>query len=138
MGLIAQPLHALAFGSWLPLEHPAHLHLGGGGRACACEQSACAAVAGCRRAADVRGLPVGRRWRVLLAWIAFRHRAWWLLLVALAAVCWANHNGWALLAVPVVLLAARVPWQLPRWRWMFYGYYVGHLAVLALVAHLLA
>ncbi len=46
--------------------------------------------------------------------------------------------GSVLLAVPVVLLAARVQWQLPRWRWMFYGYYVGHLLVLAVVARVLS
>lgn len=74
-------------------------------------------------AAGVLPMFVDHQWAgvgsVLLAWIAFRHRAWWLLLVGLAAVCWANHSGWALLAIPVVLLATRMPGQLPRCRWAF-------------------
>ncbi|WP_258009363.1 TraX family protein [Stenotrophomonas maltophilia] len=130
-GLIAQPLHALAFGSWLPLNILLTFTLA---------VVAVHALANHRPvllllAAGVLPMFVDYQWAgvgcVLLGWIAFRHRAWWLLLVGLAAVCWANHNGWALLAIPIVLLAARVPWQLPRWRWVFYLYYVGHLAVLA-------
>nr|WP_313215530.1 TraX family protein [Stenotrophomonas geniculata] len=136
-GLIAQPLHAFAFGSWLPLN----ILLTFTFAAVAVHALANNRPVQLLLAAGVLPLFVDYQWAgvgsVLLAWIAFRHRACWLLLVALAAVCWANHNGWALLAIPVVLLAARVPWQLPRWRWAFYGYYVGHLAVLALVAHLL-
>ncbi len=138
MGLIAQPVHAFAFGSWLPLNILLTFTLAA---------VAVHALANHRPvllllAAGVLPMFVDYQWAgvgcVLLGWIAFRHRAWWLLLVGLAAVCWANHNGWALLAVPMVVLATRVPRQLPRWRWAFYGYYVGHLAVLALVAHLLA
>ena len=130
-GLIAQPLHAFAFGSWLPLNILLTFALAA---------VAVHALANHRPvllllAAGVLPMFVDYQWAgvgcVLLGWIAFRHRAWWLLLVGLAAVCWANHNGWALLAVPVVLLAARVTWPLPRWRWAFYLYYVGHLAVLA-------
>lgn len=137
-GVIAQPLHALAFGAWLPLNILLTFALAA---------VAVHALANNRPlllllAAGVLPMLVDYQWAgvgsVLLAWIAFRHRAWWLLLIALAAVCWANRNGWALLAVPVVLLAARVQWQLPRWRWMFYGYYVGHLLVLAVVARVLS
>lgn len=136
-GLIAQPLHALAFGSWLPFNILLTFALA----AVAVHALANNRPVQLLLAAGVLPMLVDYQWAgvgaVLLAWIAFRHRAWWLLLVALAAVCWANHNGWALLAIPIVLLAARMTWQLPRWRWMFYEYYVGHLAVLALVAHLL-
>ncbi|WP_401733763.1 TraX family protein [Stenotrophomonas muris] len=137
-GLIAQPLHALAFGSWLPLNILLTFALA----AVAVHALANNRTVQLLLAAGVLPMLVDYQWAgvgaVLLAWIAFRHRAWLLRLLALAAVCWANHNGWALLAIPIVLLATRMTWQLPRWRWMFYGYYVGHLAVLALVAHLLA
>ncbi|WP_432591934.1 TraX family protein [Stenotrophomonas maltophilia] len=137
-GLIAQPLHALAFGSWLPLNILLTFALA----AVAVHALANNRPVQLLLAAGLLPMLVDYQWAgvgsVLLAWIAFRHRAWWLLLAALAAVCWANHNGWALLAIPIVLLAARMTWQLPRWRWVFYGYYVGHLAVLALIAHLLA
>ncbi len=135
-GVIAQPLHALAFGYWLPLNILLTFALAA---------VAVHALANNRPlllllAAGLAPMLVDYQWAgvgfVLLGWIAFRHRAWWLLLVGLGAVCWANHNGWALLAVPVVLAVARVPWRLPRWRWAFYGYYVGHLALLALYVHL--
>jgi len=137
-GVIAQPLHALAFGSWLPLNILLTFALA----AVAVHALANNRPVQLLLAAGLLPMLVDYQWAgvgsVLLAWIAFRHRAWWLLLAALAAVCWANQNGWALLAIPIVLLAARMTWQLPRWRWVFYGYYVGHLAVLALIAHLLA
>ncbi len=130
-GLIAQPLHAFAFGSWLPLNILLTFALA----AVAVHALASHRPVQLLLAAGVLPMFVDYQWAgvgaVLLAWIAFRHRAWWLLVVGLAAVCWANHNGWALLAVPIVLLAAPA-WQLPRWRWVFYGYYVGHLAVLAI------
>ncbi|MEG0184910.1 MAG: TraX family protein [Stenotrophomonas sp.] len=89
-------------------------------------------------AAGVLPMLVDYQWAgvgfVVLGWIAFRHRAGWLLLFGFAAVCWVNHNGWALLAIPLVLAVARVRWSVPRWRWAFYAYYVGHLAVLAAYA----
>lgn len=133
-GLIAQPLHAFAFGFWLPLNILLTFALA----AVAVHALANNRSVQLLLAAGVLPMFVDYQWAgvgsVLLAWIAIRHRAWWLLLVGLAAVCWVNHNGWALLAIPVVLLAARVTWQLPRWRWAFYGYYVGHLAVLAVFA----
>lgn len=112
-------------------QHPAYLHFGG----VAVHALASHRPARLLLAAGVLPMFVDCQWAgvgsVLLAWIAFRHRAWWLLLVGLAAVCWANHNGWALLAIPVVLLATRMPGQLPRCRWAFYGYHVGDLAFLA-------
>ncbi|PJL07460.1 TraX family protein [Stenotrophomonas maltophilia] len=137
-GVVAQPLHALAFGPWLPLNILLTFALA----AVAVHALASNRPLLLLLAAGMAPMLVDYQWAgvgfVLLGWLAFRHGAWWLLLIGLAAVCWANHNGWALLAVPVLLLAARVPWQLARWRWAFYGYYVGHLAVLALIARLLA
>ncbi|WP_049457090.1 TraX family protein [Stenotrophomonas maltophilia] len=130
-GLIAQPLHAWAFGFWLPLNILLTFALA----AVAVHALASNRPLLLLLAAGVLPMLVDYQWAgvgfVLLGWLAFRHRAWWLLLVGLAAVCWANHNGWALLAIPVVLLLAQVQWKVPRWRWAFYGYYVGHLALLA-------
>ncbi|MDG6719299.1 TraX family protein, partial [Staphylococcus aureus] len=89
-GLIAQPLHALAFGSWLPLNILLTFTLA---------VVAVHAFANNRPvllllAAGVLPMFVDYQWAgvgaVLLAWIAFRHRAWWLLLVGLAAVCGVN------------------------------------------------
>ncbi|HDS1530413.1 TPA: conjugal transfer protein [Stenotrophomonas maltophilia] len=137
-GLIAQPLHALAFGSWLPLNILLTFALA----AVAVHALANNRPVQLLLAAGVLPMFVDYQWAgvgsVLLAWIAFRRCAWWPLLIALAAVCWVNQNGWSLLSIPVVLLTARVQWQLPRWRWMFYGYYVGHLLVLAVVARVLS
>lgn len=67
---------------------------------------------------------------VLLAWPAFHRRQYWLLAPAFAAICWFNGNLWA-------LGLSRVAWPVPRGRRAFYGYYVGHLACLGLVALIL-
>lgn len=42
--------------------------------------------------------------------------------------------GWALLAMPLIWILGRIPADLPRWRWAFLGYYVGHLVVLATIS----
>lgn len=57
-----------------------------------------------------------------------------LVLAAFALLCAQNGNLWALLALPLVAALSRLPGRFPRWRWAFYGYYVGHLAVLAFAA----
>lgn len=86
-GLIAQPLHALAFGSWLPLNILLTFALA----AVAVHALANNRPVQLLLAAGVLPMLVDYQWAgvgsVLLAWIAFRHRAWWLLLVGLAAVC---------------------------------------------------
>ncbi|MCE4352149.1 conjugal transfer protein, partial [Xanthomonas hortorum pv. cynarae] len=41
-----------------------------------------------------------------------------------------------LLAIPLMEVGYR-NWKLPRLRWAFYGYYVAHLAVLALAKGIL-
>ncbi|WP_294990724.1 TraX family protein [uncultured Stenotrophomonas sp.] len=137
-GVIAQPVHAWAFGAWLPLNILLTFLLA----AVAVQALVSNRALLLLLVAGVLPMLVDYQWAgvgfVVLAWLAFRHRAWWLLLVAFGALCWGNHNGWALLAIPLVLAVARVQWRLPRWRWAFYGYYVGHLAVLATAARLLA
>ncbi|PJL58741.1 TraX family protein [Stenotrophomonas maltophilia] len=133
-GLIAQPVHALAFGYWLPLNILLTFAL-------------CAAAiyaAGQRRwvvlafAAAVLPAFVDYQWAgvgfVLLAWLAFHRQRYWLLAPAFAAICWFNGNLWALGAIPVALGLSRVAWPVPRGRWAFYGYYVGHLAILVAIA----
>lgn len=54
-------------------------------------------------------------------------------LLAIGLLCLYNGNGWALLALPLMVLGY-APIQFPRTRWAFYGYYVGHLGLLAMVA----
>jgi len=134
-GLVAQPLHVLAFGYWLPLNILLTFCLAA---------MAVYALANNRQllllvAGGLLPFFVDYQWvgvaLVMLGWIAFRHRAYWLLVFGFGGLCWVNGNGWALLAIPLVLAVARVQWRLPRWRWAFYIYYVAHLAVLAAYAH---
>ncbi|QKW56714.1 conjugal transfer protein [Stenotrophomonas sp. NA06056] len=133
-GLVAQPVHALAFGHWLPLNILLTFVLAAVAvHALTSNRQLLLLVAG-----GLLPFFVDYQWAgvgfVMLGWIAFRHRVYWLLLPAFAALCWANGNGWALLAIPLVLALARVPWAVPRSRWTFYLYYVGHLALLAAYA----
>jgi hypothetical protein len=136
-GLIAQPVHALAFGYWLPLNILLTFAL-------------CASLvwladqrrwAGLALAAAILPLFVDYQWAgvgfVLLAWLAFHRRQHWLLVPAFAAICWFNGNLWALAAIPVALGLSPVAWPVPRGRWTFYGYYVAHLACIGLLAPIL-
>lgn len=130
--VFVQPLHAMAFGYWLPLN--ILFTLGAG-----------------MVVANTRSLPV-----VLLVGIAggaFVDYTWAGILVVVAAVglarnpdrlanrllfglallvlCVFNGNAWALMALPIVAVAGQLPVSVPRWRWTFLGYYALHLAVLA-------
>ncbi|MFL8905397.1 TraX family protein [Xanthomonas vasicola pv. vasculorum] len=135
-GLLAQPFHAWAFGDWLPLNvlltfalaallvwsvHGRHwLYV---------------AVFGVIGPVLVDYQWSGV-WLVLAAWGWFRTgRLEWFagVLLSMAALCWYNGNMWALASLPVLALGY-VWWPLPRLRWAFYGYYVAHLGVIALIA----
>jgi len=61
---------------------------------------------------------------------AWRVTAWAL---ATAALWWVNDSGWAIGAVPLLLLASQLDLRLPRLRWAFYALYPGHLALIWLV-----
>jgi len=60
-----------------------------------------------------------------------RQLALWVL--AAAALFVVNGNVWAVAAIPLILLLARVPIALPRLRYAFYAYYPAHLAALLVV-----
>jgi len=133
-GLFAQPVHALAFGYWLPLNILLTFAL-----------SAAVIFAAVHRnwialafAAVVLPAFVDYQWAgvgfVLLAWLWFRGGPHIAVVAAFAAICWFNGNLWALAAIPVALMLARSTAPVPRTRWAFYGYYVGHLALLAAFA----
>lgn len=151
-GIVAQPAHALAFGYWLPLNVLLAFALAAAAVWCAqCRRWWLLAL--CVGPAP---LLVDYQWSgvalVLASWHWFNSRRdlvqagasinglyfetlhdWrdypFVMVVPLCMLCAYNGNGWALLAPPV-LLAADLPWTLPRTRWAFYGYYVGHLALL--------
>jgi hypothetical protein len=44
-----------------------------------------------------------------------------------------NGNAWALIAIPIVLMAGRVALPLPRQTWIFYAFYPAHLLLLLIV-----
>jgi hypothetical protein len=75
---------------------------------------------------------------VVTAWLYFRTPTAGHALAAVASLSLlgvVNGSSWALLALPLVLLAAGVPLSVPRLRWLFWAFYPAHLAALsALVA----
>ena len=44
-----------------------------------------------------------------------------------------NSNTWALAALPIVLMAGRMPHHLSRQTWLFYGFYPAHLLLLLFI-----
>jgi hypothetical protein len=55
---------------------------------------------------------------------------WFLGTLSLTVV---NGNTWALVAIPIVLMAGRVVLRLPRRTWVFYTFYPAHLLLLLIV-----
>ncbi len=139
-GVIAQPVHALAFGYWLPLNIlltfalcAAAVH--------AVNQRGWVALAAFGFAALVLPAFVDYQWFgvwfVLLAYFAFREKSPAALIAAFVPLCVFNGNLWALVAIPVAVSLSRASWPVPRGRWAFYGYYVAHLACIGLLAPIL-
>lgn len=152
-GIIAQPFHAIAFGFWLPFNVLLTFGLAAAA-VWAIQHRRWALTAVLVLPAP---LLVDYQWTgillVLAAWHWFSTRRdllhaglsinglyfetladWrdvpYLVYLLMCILCGFNGNGWALLALPVMLLG-ELDWKLPRTRWAFYGYYVCHLAVLA-------
>jgi hypothetical protein len=156
-GVIAQPVHALVFGYWLPLNILLTF----------------AAAAGCIWALERRhwalaallcfAAPVALDyawpgvWLVLAAWAWFKNHgrsmhfllgSWdfrrerlYLVLpiwvwACMGLLCLYNGNGWALLALPVMALG-ELSARIPRAGRVFYVYYVAHLACIGLLAPIL-
>lgn len=138
-GLIAQPVHAWAFGYWLPLNILLTFALSAAA-VYAANQRGWLALASLVVAALVLPAFVDYQWSgvwfVLLAYFAYRQKSPGALLAAFVPLCVFNGNLWAVAAVPVAGLLAHAPWRVPRAGRAFYCYYVGHLAVLASLAAL--
>lgn len=140
MGVIAQPIHAIAFGSYWPLNILFTLALG----------VWLASYTGPLWVAlamfFIGGAFVDYQWFGLFFIIATCAalkakperwaRALALVVVGTASLWFINGNLWALLALPVVAVAIAVRPRVPRLRWAFYAYYPIHFAVLAVVAQL--
>lgn len=161
-GIVAQPVHGLAFGYWAPFNILLSFALAAAA-IWSIQQRQWILLGMCILAAPPL---VDYNWvgltLVLAAWWLFRLRAVphaprqgaprhgfrhviehryariAMLIAAFGPLCWWNGNGWALLALPVVALLANRHFPIPRTRWAFYIYYVGHLAVLAVLARTMA
>ncbi|WP_442684422.1 TraX family protein [Stenotrophomonas sp. JC08] len=132
-GVIAQPVHAWAFGAALPLNVLLSFALAAACVVCIQRRSWLLLVL----LAGPAPLLVDYQWAgtslLLAGWLFFQRPGIVrlpLLVLAFAGLCLFNGNTWALLALPVLILGG-VPLYVPRTRWAFYGYYVGHLALLA-------
>lgn len=133
--VVVQPLHAAAFGYWLPLN--VLFTLGAGLLVFHIRSLPVVVLVGV-----IGGAFVDYAWPGVLVVVAAgvlakdprkaQHQAMFAL--ALLALCWFNGNAWALAALPIVAVAGSLPVTLPRWRWTFLGYYAAHLAVLASLA----
>lgn len=76
---------------------------------------------------------------VIAAWVYFSRPqpgTAWALVGAMLGLCVVNFNAWALLALPVVGLAALVDVRVPRLRWVFWWFYPLHLVAIAIVVAL--
>jgi len=155
-GIVVQPFHALAFGHWLPLNVLLSFALATSAVWCA-QHRRWWLLALCIAPAP---LIVDYQWAgialVLASWHWYSRRRdlpqggasinglyfetlsdWrdypWVVAVPWCMLCAYNGNAWSLLALPVLLLGD-LKCSVPRTRWAFYGYYVGHLALLCAVA----
>ena len=136
--LVAQPVHAWAFGSFLPLNVLWTFALAAG--CLALHQRGRTVWAVLVFAAG--GLFVDYQWTgaglVICSWAFYRMHpgsrpmlvCTVLALLSLLALCVFNGNTWALLAIPFLQIA-RYHWPVQRTRWAFYVYYVAHLALFA-------
>jgi len=72
----------------------------------------------------------------LAAWFFCRRPTWrrfalWCL--AVFSLVLINSNTWALFAIPLIVIASRISFTVPRSKWVFYGFYPFHLFVLCLL-----
>ena len=155
-GLVAQPVHALVFGYWLPFNI---LFTFAAAAACiwAYQQRKWVLAGGLFFAAPlVLDYQWAGVWLVVEGWFWFSNYGkgrsvrslfgiwdpmarvfpFWVW-GCMGLLCWYNGNLWALVAIPVAVSLSGVEWPVPRGRWAFYGYYVAHLACVGLLAPML-
>lgn len=134
---IVQPFHALVFDTWWPVNVLATFALAlAMMRLWVADRRILAlGLLVLSPAADYGVAGVGF---TFAAWLWFKGERWAALPAALAllGLCLYNGNAWALVALPLVWAVMDIEIDIPRWRWLFLGYYVGHLVVLAVVAGL--
>lgn len=132
--VIAQPFHALAFGYWLPLNVLFTLALGLRIIHSPLHVGVILFAFG--------GLFVDYQWAglsvmVATAWM-LRHPGHWsgpaVLGASVTSLYVINGNAWALAGLMLLWLLRNAPGEFPRSRWLFLGYYVGHLALLSQIS----
>lgn len=132
--VIAQPFHALAFGYWLPLNVLFTLALGLRIIHSPLHVGVILFAFG--------GLFVDYQWAGLsvmvgTAWM-LRHPGHWFGPAALGAAVTSlyviNGNAWALAGLVLLWLLRNARGEFPRSRWLFLGYYVGHLALFSAIS----
>ena len=134
---IAQPVHAWAFGSLLPLNVLFTFAIAVAGLQLWHTRREALAVAVCLLAP----LLVDYQWMgvacVLAAYAWAKSPTWNSVLAcvaALASLSLVNGSFWQWSAVAVLLAASAWTLYVPRLRWAFYGYYVAHFVALAAFA----
>ncbi|MFW9345582.1 TraX family protein [Xanthomonas perforans] len=138
-GVLAQPVHAWAFGYWVPVNVLLAFALAAAAL-WAIQRGRWLVLMLCAAPAPVF---VDYQWAgmalVVAGWAYYAKvmRSPIPVVTALGALCWFNGSVWALLAIPVIALAevaCNRGIAIPRTRWGFYGYYVAHLAIFGLLA----
>jgi len=136
-GVVAQPVYAWAFGVLLPVNVLFSFALAA---ACVlCAQNRHWSLLGLLSVPAP--LLVDYQWSgivlVVVWWWLFATKRvdthFWLGAAAFAPLCFFNGNVWALLALPVMTLG-QIDLHVPRTRWAFYGYYVAHIGLLAIIS----
>ncbi|MEL1264403.1 TraX family protein [Pseudoxanthomonas putridarboris] len=133
-GLLVQPLHAWAFGYWLPAN--VLLTLSAGALVLLLwKRSPLASIA----LFVFAGLWVDYSWFglgiMVAAALAFSRGGACVAFLGLAVglLVFINGNFYALAALPLIAVVGRLPVDVPRWRWTFLAYYVGHLGALVVL-----
>lgn len=136
-GLVATPVATLAFGQILPLNVLLAFAAAAGGIWALERRQWALAVLLVLVAPVVLDYAWPGVWLVLAGWLWYRGHGGrpWLIWGCMGLLCLYNGNAWALLAIPLLRVGCSdVP--IPRLGRVFYGYYIGHLALLACVVAL--
>ncbi|MEJ2790634.1 MULTISPECIES: TraX family protein [unclassified Pseudoxanthomonas] len=137
-GFVAQPFHAAAFGYWIPGNIMFTLAAGVlVAEACLKGGYFWAAVLFVIAGAVVDYLWFGVAVVASACWFVYRPSMVSMVVgvIAVNTLTLVNGSLWALLALPVLWLVSKLHVHVPRHRWLFVGYYVAHLVILAAVAH---
>jgi len=150
-GAVAQPFHAIVFGYWLPLNVLLTFALSALVIRFAQQRLWVPFAASMLMAPILVDYQWAGVWLVVSTWALYDHvgrykrcrvmimdrvegiysRSIWLAAIALVMLCVYNGNAWALLFGLLPPTVGKLDMTFPRGRWAFYGYYVGHLAVIA-------